>query len=270
MDRIVAIDSVTELKPEHRSCVVVSGSHGGLYSAYLAVKAGAQAVILNDAGEGLDRAGVAVIDYCQKFGVAAATVSYASARIGDANDMMARGRISVVNATAKMLGCNIGDACAESANLLIKGPLRTPTPPAYAEGRHILRAYPGESRVVAVDSASLVQAEDRGAIVVTGSHGGLVGGRTETALRVDALAVLFNDAGVGIDNAGISRLPTLETRGIAAATVAARSARIGDARSTFADGHLSHFNHVAALYDAVIGMPAREFVDRVIRISRIS
>ncbi len=124
--------------------------------------------------------------------------------------------------------------------------------------------------VVAVDSASLVRAEDQGAIVVTGSHGGLLGGKPEGALRVDARAALFNDAGVGIDDAGIGRLPVLATRGIAAATVAADSARIGDAHSTFADGRLSRVNRVAARYDAVVGMPAREFVDRVIRAGRTS
>ena len=121
--------------------------------------------------------------------------------------------------------------------------------------------------VVAIDSASLVRAEDRGAIVVTGSHGGLLGGKPEAALRVEALAALFNDAGIGIDAAGIGRLPALAARGIAAATVAADSARIGDARSTFSDGRLSHVNEAAARFGAA-GMPAREFVDRVIRATR--
>ncbi len=80
--------------------------------------------------------------------------------------------------------------------------------------------------------------EHVGAIVVTGSHGGLLGGKPETALKYDALAALFNDAGIGIDEAGTTRLAALDARGIAAATVAADSARIGDARSTYEDGIL--------------------------------
>ena len=47
---------------------------------------------------------------------------------------------------------------------------------------------------------------------------------------------------IGIDEAGVSRLPALDARGIAAATVSAAGARIGDARSTYEDGVLSRVN----------------------------
>jgi hypothetical protein len=114
--------------------------------------------------------------------------------------------------------------------------------------------------VWALDSASAVGAEHVGTIVVTGSHGGLLGGRGETALKYDALAALFNDAGIGIDDAGVTRLPALEARGIAAGTVAAASARIGDARSTYEDGILSRVNARAAALGLAPGRSAREFV----------
>src|SRR5262249_44425030 len=90
--------------------------------------------------------------------------------------------------------------------------------------------------------------------------GGLLGGRPETALKYDVLAALFNDAGIGIDEAGVSRLPTLDARGIAAGTVRAASARIGDARSTYEDGILSRINTRAAALGIAPGMAAREFV----------
>src|SRR5207302_1281456 len=77
------------------------------------------------------------------------------------------------------------------------------------------------------------------AIVLTGSHGGLLGGRPETALKYEVRAAFYNDAGIGIDEAGVSRLPALDDRGIAAATVSAATARIGEARSTYEDGILS-------------------------------
>ena len=41
-------------------------------------------------------------------------------------------------------------------------------------------------------------------------------------------ASLFNDAGFGVDRAGAACLPLLDSDGIAAATVAADSACIGD------------------------------------------
>ena len=106
-----------------------------------------------------------------------------------------------------------------------------------------LSCWIGETPPVwALDSASLVAPEHRDAIVLTGSHGGLLGGRPETALKYDVRAAFYNDAGIGIDEAGVSRLPALDRRGIAAATVSAASARIGDARSTYEDGILSRVN----------------------------
>ena len=64
----------------------------------------------------------------------------------------------------------------------------------------------------------------------------------------------------GIDEAGVTRLPALDARGIAAATVTAASARIGDARSTYEDGIVSRVNHRAAALGAAPGIGARDFV----------
>ena len=74
------------------------------------------------------------------------------------------------------------------------------------------------------------------------------------------LGALYNDAGIGKDEAGTSRLPALNARGIAAATVSAASARIGDARSTYEDGSISRVNTRAAALGLREGISAREFV----------
>lgn len=121
----------------------------------------------------------------------------------------------------------------------------------------------GAVAVWGLDSNSLVEASDSGTIVVTGSHGGLLGGRPETAIKVDARAAVYNDAGFGADDAGISRLRELDRRGIAGATVAAASARIGDARSSWSDGVLSAVNEVAARLGCMPGQRVPEFADRV-------
>ncbi len=131
-------------------------------------------------------------------------------------------------------------------------------PPPALESAFLLIAEP--PAVWAFDSASAVGPEHVGAIVVTGSHGGLLGGKPETALKYDALAALFNDAGIGVDEAGVTRLAALDRRGVAAATVAAASARIGDARSTYEDGILSRVNARAAALGLAPGNTAREFV----------
>lgn len=267
----MTVPSVTDLTAEHSGCVIIAGSHGGLVAANAALRAGARAVILNDAGIGRDRAGVAVIQLAEKAGVAAATVSHATARIGDGDDMLRRGRISVVNEVASQVGCHVSQACAECAERMATAAPRIGLLSAhnehsenYKERRWMLRWRPGEPPVLAVDSASLVCAEDEGAIIITGSHGGLVAGSPERALRALALAAVFNDAGVGIDEAGTARLPVLNERGVAACTVAADSARIGDAESTYADGVISRTNDRAVQLGAVEGMSTRAFVNTLI------
>ena len=255
---ILIADSITRLGPEAAGAVVVNGSHGGIYAAYLAGKLRVAAAIFNDAGVGRDEAGIAGLDYLDEFGIAAAAVSHSTARIGDGADMMARGLVSHANAVARELGCRAGMACRDAAGLLQRAAPGGREPPAEREGAFLLLA--AAPAAWALDSASLVGAEHVGAVVVTGSHGGLLGGRPDTALKYDALAALFNDAGIGIDEAGVTRLPALDARGIAAGTVAAASARIGDARSTYEDGILSRVNRRAAALGIAPGMAARDFV----------
>ena len=250
-------DSITRLDAP-RGKVIVAASHGAIYAAYLAAKAQVRAVILNDAGVGRDGAGIGGLAYLEGFGLAAATIAHDSARIGDGADMLARGRISHVNAPARARGVAPGQSCGDAAERLRSAPDFTRAVPDLEETRSLMLA--GPPPVWAVDSASLVLPEDTGTIVITGSHGGLLGGRPETALKVDARVAVYSDASIGADEAGISRLPALATRGIAAATVSAASARIGDAKSLYQDGVISHVNTVAAAAGARPGMTTRAFV----------
>jgi hypothetical protein len=260
---LMAIDSATKLEARHRDAVVVCGSHGGIYCAYLAARAGLRAVILCDAGVGKDQAGIGCLAYCAELGMAAATVAHDSARIGDCHDILARGRISHANQVAAGEGVAAGQAVAEAQRRLADAPLWQAEPPAYREARQVVLDQPGRPRVICMDSASLVEPGDAGQIVVTGSHGALLGGRPEMALRADARAAFFNDAGLGPDEAGASRLPALQARGIVGATVAAMSARIGDGRSTYEDGIISLLNEQARAAGGDIGMPLRDLIRRL-------
>jgi ribosomal protein L12E/L44/L45/RPP1/RPP2 len=134
--------------------------------------------------------------------------------------------------------------------------------PHYDESRFLLRD--GDPQVWGLDSVSLVRPEDAGSIVVTASHGALLAGKRDSAVSADVLAAVFNDAGVGIDDAGISRLPALDERNIAGVTVSAASARIGDARSAWETGRISHANERATQLGAVVGMSLPEFADLVV------
>jgi hypothetical protein len=139
-------------------------------------------------------------------GVAAATASHASCRIGDAGDMMARGVVSHANALARALGVAPGMACRDAGLSLIAARPSDRDPDACGETRRVLDQAGWRRRIVLIDSASLIDPGDKGQIVVTASHGALVGGNARMALQVDGFAAVFSDAGVGRDNAGISRL----------------------------------------------------------------
>lgn len=98
-------------------------------------------------------------------------------------------------------------------------------------------------RVLLVDSITQLEADDAGAIVVAGSHGGTSSG--EVACSLPLAAVFFNDAGVGKDDAGIVALQMLQHRGVPAGAVAHTSARIGDALDSWQHGVISRLNDSA-------------------------
>jgi uncharacterized protein YunC (DUF1805 family) len=259
----VLADSATALGVPARGRVVVSGSHGGLYPARLIAAAGARAAVFNDAGVGMEKAGIRGIDFLDEVGIAAAAVSCTTCRIGDAADALARGIVSHVNDHAFSLGCRPGMPCRAAVSLL----RMADRPDERAAGKH--PGLPpalseGNGQVIALDSASFVMPWHSQMILMLGSHGGLPGGQPSRALRADASAAVFNDAGIGIERAGVARLPVLDRRQIPAAAVAADSARIGDGASTFTDGIISTVNQTAENVGARIGMSAREFAETVL------
>jgi len=254
-------DSVTKLGDQAMGQVVVTGSHGGIFAAYTARKAGCRAAIFHDAGVGLDSAGIGGLHWLAAQGMAAATVDHKSAPIGDAAALMAAGVISHANDWALGLGVRTGMRCAEAAHLFQAASQPGGECPDVREARHEKTPIHGGCRLVLVDSASLVRERDAGQVVITGSHGALFGGNPANALKADAWLAVFNDAG----GAATSRLPALQDRGVAAATVSASTARIGDARSTWQQGVVSAFNPAAAALGAYDGMAARDLVAAALR-----
>ena len=115
--------------------------------------------------------------------------------------------------------------------------------------------------IVTAESVTALGAEVRGAVLVAGSHGGRIAGYY--AAQAGAHAVILNDAGVGKDGAGIAALAELETIGMAAATAAHSSARIGDGADMLARGVVSHVNAHAAGCGVAPGMPVRDAAVRL-------
>ena len=99
-----------------------------------------------------------------------------------------------------------------------------------------------------------------GCVVVTGSHGGQSAGRY--ALAVHARLYVFNDAGIGKDEAGIAALAMLDDAGQPAVAVAHTSARIGEAEDTWSGGVISRVNAAAAAQGYRAGLSLRAGVER--------
>ena len=259
---VVVLDSVTHLDAKHKGAVAYCGSHGGIYAAYYAAYKGLAAVILNDAGIGRERAGVAGLDLLAKLGVPSATISHMSARIGEGADGVARGVLTTVNAPASAIGLKPGQSCRDALVLLADAkPKPAPAPAPLEESRfEVPEASRDGVKVIVIDSMSLVKPEDDGHIIVSASHGGALGGRPEMAIKYPVFACVCNDADKGVDGAGVTRLPALDQRGIAGACVSAFSARIGDGRSTYADGYISVVNETARRHGGQVGQSCKEFV----------
>lgn len=110
--------------------------------------------------------------------------------------------------------------------------------------------------ILAADSVTELGPGHRGAVVVAGSHGGRIA--ASYASQGGVHAAIFNDAGIGKDEAGVSGLPALAELGMAAAAVSHRSARIGDGAHTLENGMVSRVNAVAEACGVGVGMTARE------------
>ena len=117
--RTFVIDSISAVTHEMRGQIVVTGSHGGISAAHLALAHPPGLAVFNDAGIGLDKAGVKGLEILNVADVASCTVSHETARIGEANSTLATGRISAVNARAEGYGIRTGQTCAEAISFFV-------------------------------------------------------------------------------------------------------------------------------------------------------
>jgi len=99
--------------------------------------------------------------------------------------------------------------------------------------------------ITILDSIALIDSSNAGTIVITGSHGGRSAAGFVVDVREKPLAVFFNDAGGGKDNAGKVGLEMLQAIGVAAACYSHMSARIGDAQDGLDNGVLTDLNDLA-------------------------
>ena len=255
------LDSITDADAVSTGRIVISGSHGGIYPAAVASKWAVRAVMFNDAGIGLENAGVAGVLELAKVGMASAAMDCQSCRIGSAADGVARGQVSIANAIAAELGITSGMAVSTALERLAQAPEPQGQLAPVDEARHQVMLESSSAAIWLLDSASLVKPEDEGETIITGSHGGLIGGDPSRALKAKAKIVVFNAAGVGIEGIGITRLPALDKRGVAAVAVDCQTARIGDAASALDTGLISHANQTAMNLAAAQGLALKAWLE---------
>lgn len=116
----------------------------------------------------------------------------------------------------------------------------------------------GSVKTVLMDSISYVVPDNRGDIIISGSHGGT--SSAGYAIDAQVAAAFFNDAGAGKNNAGIKGMEELDKNGIIAVAVSHASAEIANAADTYACGIVSHVNGLAGKAGIRPGMRAAEAV----------
>jgi len=259
-------DSITHVASVEGVCkVVICGSHGGLSAAVFAAQKKVKGVIFNDAGIGKDRAGIAGLDLLDEYGIMAAAVDTMTAKIGIAGETE-KGTLSHVNRSARNAGIEIGTMASTAARIMAQTePMpRTKSPAHVTLEEKMTLVYRSDKgyRIVTLDSNSMVTTDNRMDIILTGSHGGLVG--DQPAVKYPVIAAFYNDAGMGKDRAGISRLAWFQRKEIPAATVDADTARIGIGLDTYESGIISHVNRIAEAFGIAPGMPAKDAALRIV------
>jgi hypothetical protein len=117
--KIYACWSFSRVSGVHSDDVYCVASHGAKTMALYALPIRPKGLICNDGGRGLDDSGIEGLAEMARHGLAAAAVSSASARIGDALSTYNDGIVSAANEPARSKGVTIGMKAAAAARLLL-------------------------------------------------------------------------------------------------------------------------------------------------------
>ncbi len=151
-------------------------------------------------------------------------------------------------------------ACLRTPSCLRRGPISARARSASRTEHLALRPWSRPLRLL--DSITEAAAFGPGAVVVSGSHGGL------STARFALQAALPGGVQRCRHRQGrrrhIAALPWLQQHGIAALAVAHDSARIGEADSTWQDGVISAVNDGAAALGARPGLALRPWLQSAV------
>lgn len=258
--RVLAMDSLLYIYDSSvtGNDVVIAGSYCGAANLPHAIKKGVKGMIAHDAGVGKDRAGIGALSLGDKYDFPVAAVECMSASISNGRSM-AQGVISYANAAARKLGVEPRQKASEAGKLLLDAAPGHASDTAVPFDKAVYeKGRIGRGRIL-VSSAltNLNLGEDySNDVFASGSHSGTVFADLMSKWRVKGW--ISNDAGMAKNNTGVGGLPPCGAMGIAAAGVAAMSARIGDGLSTYEDGIISVANEVALGMGVRVGMKGAE------------
>lgn len=255
--RVVAMDSAYDADVRNRGRdVVVSASYSGVLPARFVADHRPRGAIGVDCAIGPEGAGIAGLWYYEALGIPAAAVDVMTVLLGNGVDLYEHGVISRVNEPARSCGVVAGMTAREAAALLLE---RDPAPaaPEDVTNRLVVETGPDGRAVVCTDSIAFGRPEDTGRnVLCTAGHTGR--SAVPYLLRVRPLGFICSDGGRGREDSGVAGLAIVEPEGLAGATVDARTARMGDGRSTYSDGVISACNEGARAAGVREGMTARE------------
>lgn len=112
-----------------------------------------------------------------------------------------------------------------------------------------------------LDSVTKLPAEADGAVVVGGSHAAVYA--AHLSAKGGIRAAIHHDAGIGLDEAGVSGLAYAEALGMAMVALSTESCRIGDGRDQYERGIVSRANIQAAACGVIVGMSCRDAAERL-------
>jgi uncharacterized protein YunC (DUF1805 family) len=122
--RIVLADSATSISEANKNDIFVDASHCGENVGRYAVQGGVKGMIGNDAGKGMEDAGVAGFKVLDEKGIPGAAVSANSAEIGVGITTWDSGVISTVNKAAQKIGVKPGMTAKQAAEIMLQAAVK--------------------------------------------------------------------------------------------------------------------------------------------------
>jgi len=122
--RIVIADSATSISEGNKSDIFICASHCGVNVGQYAAQANVKGLIGNDAGKGLEDAGVAGLKVIDENGIPGAAVSAMTAEIGVGPTTYETGVISTVNKAAQKIGVKPGMSAKEAAEVMLQAAVK--------------------------------------------------------------------------------------------------------------------------------------------------